>query len=147
MMLLKLGVQKKAPELYSLVDELLTLMLNLKLDYTNTFLALTNNSGSEVEKMAEPEFKIWLEKWKNTIKNSGGIKQAKKCMQESNPAFIPRNHLVEEALDAATNGNFNRIEKLLVVLSNPYHYQEKLSYFTIPPPTVFENEYATYCGT
>ena len=68
-------------------------------------------------------------------------------MQESNPAFIPRNHLVEEALDAATNGNFNRIEKLLVALSNPYHYQEKLSYFTIPPPTVFENEYATYCGT
>ena len=147
MMLLKLGIQKKAPELYLLVDELLTLMLKLKLDYTNTFLALTNNTGSEVEKMAEPEFKIWLEKWKNTINNSGGIKQAKKCMQESNPAFIPRNHLVEEALDAATNGNFNRIEKLLVALSNPYHYQEKLSYFTIPPPTVFENEYATYCGT
>ncbi len=147
MMLLKLGIQKKAPELYVLVDELLTLMFTLKLDYTNTFLALTSNTGSEVEKMATPEFKIWLEKWKNTINNSGGIEKARKCMQENNPAFIPRNHLVEEALDAATNGNFNVIEKLLVVLSRPYQYQEKLSHFTIPPPTVFENEYATYCGT
>jgi len=36
---------------------------------------------------------------------------------------------------------------LLVVLRKPYHYQENLNHFTIPPPPVFENEYATYCGT
>lgn len=147
MMLLKLGIEKKAPELYLLVDELLALMRNLKLDYTNTFLALTHDKVTGEGIMAGPEFKPWLDKWKNILNNSNGYEQSKNIMKENNPAFIPRNHLVEEALDSAVNGNLNLIKQLLIVLSKPYHYQENLSHFTIPPHPVFENEYATYCGT
>ena len=147
MMLLKLGMDKKAPELYSLVDELLALMQNLKLDYTNTFLALTHDQVTGEGIMAGPEFKPWLDKWKNTLNHSNLYEKAKTRMKENNPAFVPRNHLVEEALDAAVNGNPDLIKQLLEVLGKPYHYQENLSHFTIPPPPVFEHEYATYCGT
>jgi uncharacterized protein YdiU (UPF0061 family) len=147
MMLLKLGIEEKAPELYSLVDELLELMQNLKLDYTNTFLALTHDKVTGEGIMAGPEFKPWLDKWKSILNNSTGYEQAKTRIKEINPAFIPRNHLVEEALDSAVNGNLDLIKQLLIVLGKPYHYQENLSHFTIPPNPVFENEYATYCGT
>ncbi len=147
MMLLKLGIEKKAPELYLLVDELLALMQNLKLDYTNTFLALTHDKVTGEGTLGGPEFKPWLDKWKNILNHSNLYEQAKTRMKENNPAFVPRNHLVEEALDSAVNGNLDLIKQLLVVLGKPYHYQENLSHFTIPPPPVFENEYATYCGT
>ena len=147
MMLLKLGIEEKSPELYSLVDELLALMQNLKLDYTNTFLALTHDQVTGEGIMAGPEFKPWLDKWKNILNHSNEYEQAKTAMKENNPAFVPRNHLVEEALDAAVNGNLNLLEQLLVVLGKPYHYQENLSHFILPPPPVFENAYATYCGT
>jgi uncharacterized protein YdiU (UPF0061 family) len=147
MMLLKLGIEKKAPELYLLVDELLALMLHLKLDYTNTFRALTHDKVIGEGIMAGPEFKPWLDKWKNILINSDGVEQAKNRMKENNPAFVPRNHLVEEALDAAVNGNLNLLEQLLVVLGKPYHYHENLGLFILPPPLVFENAYATYCGT
>jgi uncharacterized protein YdiU (UPF0061 family) len=147
MMLLKLGIEKKAPELYSLVDELLALMLKLKLDYTNTFLALTQDQGTGEGIMAGPEFKPWLDKWKNILHHSNGVEQAKNRMKENNPVFVPRNHLVEEALETAVNGNLSLFNQLLVVLGKPYHYQENWNHFTIPPPPVFENEYATYCGT
>jgi len=147
MMLLKLGIEKKAPELYSLVDELLALMRHMKLDYTNTFLALTHDQGTGEGIMAAPEIKSWLDKWKDILHNSNGYEQSKTRMKENNPAYIPRNQLVEEALDAAVHGNLGLLNQLLAVLGKPYHYQENLSHYTSPPPPVFENEYATYCGT
>ena len=147
MMLLKLGIERKAPELHSLVDELLALMLQLKLDYTNTFLALTHDQVTGEGIMVNPECKPWLDKWKNILHDSNGVEQAKNRMKENNPAFVPRNHLVEEALDSAVNGNLDLFKQLLVVLSKPYQYQENLSHFILPPPPLFEHEYATYCGT
>ncbi len=147
MMLLKLGIEKKAPELYWLVDELLALMLQLKLDYTNTFLALTHDKVTGEGILAGPEFKPWLDKWKSILNKSNGDEQSKNRMKENNPAFVPRNHLVEEALDAAVTGNLNLLEQLMMVLRKPYHYQENLVHFILPPPPGFDNDYATYCGT
>lgn len=147
MMLLKLGIEQQSTELNILVNELLTLMTNLKLDYTNTFLSLTYDIIELNSPMDEPEFQTWLDKWKKTIESSTGFEKAKKVMIENNPAFIPRNHLVEEALDLAVTGNNELITQLLSVLSKPYQYQEDLKHFTTPPPEVFENRYATFCGT
>ena len=147
MMLLKLGIESKSPEAYVLVDELLDLMRKLKLDYTNTFLGLIHETLSEDGLMNGPEFRSWLAKWKNTIDSGKGFEQAKRLMTQNNPAFIPRNHLVEESLDQAVGGDFTSINKLLEVLREPYHYQKNLAQFTIPPQVSFESEYATYCGT
>lgn len=147
MMLHKLGIQNFSRDIYPLVDELLALMVALKLDYTNTFLVLTQDNIMLDSPMNRPDFKSWLDKWKHIIRNSTGVEQARKMMKENNPTFIPRNHLVEEALKMAVDGNLNLFEQLLNVLKNPYQYQENLRHLNFPPPADFENSYATFCGT
>lgn len=148
MMLLKLGIETPKPTLYPLVDELLRLMQNDQLDYTNTFLTLANEfvgTGTDFKKEAIPQH--WIDGWKNNFRTSRDFEHAKKVMKATNPAFIPRNHLVEQALEQAVNGNMTPFEQLLRVLKNPYEYMENLSHFAIPPSDLFEKQYATFCGT
>ena len=147
MMLQKLGIINGSTDLYPLVDELIALMQALKLDYTNTFFDLTEEGILGDSRMNGHEFKPWLVKWKNTINETVGLDKARKIMSAYNPAFIPRNHLVEEALNDAADGNFIPFEKLLEVVKNPYHFEESLIHFTSSPTQVFERNYATYCGT
>lgn len=67
-------------------------------------------------------------------------------MRSSNPAVIPRNHRVEEALEAATEDeDFSVMEQLLEVLSNPYAYSAEQDEYCIVPNTI--TPYRTYCGT
>lgn len=147
MMLLKLGIENNSPENYSLVNELLALMKGLKLDYTNTFLALTHDHIEAGSPMDTADFKNWLGNWESLIQNSCGMAKAREIMKTQNPAFIPRNYLVEEALEKAIEGNLEPFNQLLNVLQKPYHFEESLSHFTLPPPLEFENSYATFCGT
>ncbi len=146
-MLNKLGFEINNPELYVLVDEFLELMKKLKMDYTNTFRALSQDIGSDISPINRPEFKPWLEKWRDAINNSCGIQNAKQLMITQNPVFIPRNHLVEQALDQAVNGDLTLIEKLLGVLSQPYQNNNDLDDFKQPSSLEFEIRYKTFCGT
>ncbi|CAM5425424.1 Protein adenylyltransferase SelO OS=Lysinibacillus sphaericus OX=1421 GN=selO PE=3 SV=1 [Lysinibacillus sphaericus] len=68
-------------------------------------------------------------------------------MRDTNPAVIPRNHRVEEALEAAvTRGDYRVMDKLLQVLSQPYaHLAEQAAYATLPAPS--NCPYQTFCGT
>jgi len=147
MMLNKIGINKNDKALYSLVDELLDLMKNLELDYTNTFWTLSQEVLSDNNQMNNSKFKSWLKKWNNNIEKLDNIKQAKSLMRKYNPVVIPRNHLVEQAIEEAVNGNTNSYQKFLSVLSNPYQYKEELKKFMMPPSENFENSYKTYCGT
>jgi uncharacterized protein YdiU (UPF0061 family) len=63
--------------------------------------------------------------------------------QKTNPAVIPRNHLVEEALSAAEHGDFAPTHSLLDALRNPFNFHEKFS----PPPKQPHCKYKTFCGT
>lgn len=146
-MLNKLGFVSNKPELYLLVDELFDLMEKLKMDYTNTFWALSQELSMEDSPINRSDFKPWLLKWKDAINNSCGMQQAKQLMKTHNPVFIPRNHIVEQALDEAVNGNLSLFEKLLGVLSQPYQYQNNLRDFMKPSNTDFEMSYQTFCGT
>lgn len=148
-MLDKLGIEIKTKEDRSLVDELLAIMQQQKLDYTNTFAALS----SEIETLTEtlsgyPSMVPWLEKWKSSIlKNPEGLAAAKKLMSSYNPVFIPRNHKVEEALDEACSGNFNSLNVLVNLLRSPYRFQADFLDFMQAPSGEFENNYQTFCGT
>lgn len=146
-MLNKIGIERNNPEFYALVDELLVLMKNLELDYTNTFLALAQDIDLEENPTNRSEFKPWLEKWKDTIDQSNGMIGAKQLMKMHNPVFIPRNHLVEQALNEAVEGNFTLFERLLGVLSNPYQHQPNENSFMLPADLSFERNYQTFCGT
>ena len=74
----------------------------------------------------------------------------RKCLrndENNNPSIIPRNHRVEEALEAAvTNGDYSIMEKLLEALANPYAYSTDQEDYCAPPaPT--NRPYRTFCGT
>ena len=67
-------------------------------------------------------------------------------MNRSNPIYIPRNHLVEEALAAATAGDLNPLRQLLAAVSAPYDERPGLERYALPAPEDF-GEYRTFCGT
>jgi uncharacterized protein YdiU (UPF0061 family) len=146
-MLNKIGIETNNPKLYWLVDELLDLMKRLKMDYTNTFWDLSQEISSEDSPKNNSDFKPWLEKWKNTIDNSCERRQAIQLMNTHNPVFIPRNHLVEQALDEAVNGNLSLFLQLFSIVSHPYQYQHSLDKFMKPSDSDFERSYQTFCGT
>ena len=67
-------------------------------------------------------------------------------MDRSNPVYIPRNHLVEEALSAATAGDLNPLQQLLIAVSAPYDERPGLERYAEPAPEG-SGDYRTFCGT
>ena len=120
------------------IKELLDWMHGNKADYTNTFRDLMNeNLNSPIYK--NEEFQAWYTKFikKNPDKN---------IMKQYNPVLIPRNHKVEEVLEAAHQNNLDPLHQLLEVLEHPYEENSKASEYQKPAP-VTENLYQTFCGT
>lgn len=145
-MLKKIGLENQLENTF-LWDELLQIMEKHEMDFTNTFLYLTHNITINDIFSNNEAFKNWEENWKKTIDNSTGIEKAKTLMQESNPVVIPRNLLVEKALDHAENGNMDLFNLLLKIISNPYQYQENYKDFFKPPDIEEDKSFQTYCGT
>ncbi|MNJ51804.1 hypothetical protein D3C77_471190 [compost metagenome] len=117
-------------------------------DYTNTFRALTFGSWRDAALFEDTEFEPWLQRWQSRLDRQEESKEAsQQRMRDSNPAVIPRNHRVEEALEAAEkNGDYSVLERLLSVLANPYaHTAEQEEYCKLPEPS--QRPYRTYCGT
>lgn len=144
----KLGLGNEETEDESLIDALLDMMQRHEADYTNTFLALTFDRPEATALSCVPEFSAWQERWQGRLaRQPEGKASSKRLMQASNPAVIPRNHRVEEALEAAVEqGDYTVMERLLSVLSKPYaHTPEPDDYYTGPSEST--RRYRTYCGT
>ncbi|WP_411833982.1 protein adenylyltransferase SelO [Neobacillus niacini] len=143
----KLGLFNEEEQDKSLIKDLLDMMQKHNTDYTNTFRALTLNKPEEIILHGTPEFTEWLERWNTRRDRQEESKESSiQLMRNSNPAVIPRNHRVEEALEAANNGDYSVLERLLEVLSNPYAYsEEQLEYTILPGPS--PRPYRTFCGT
>ena len=144
----KLGIFGEESEDLSLVQELLNRMQKYKADYTNTFLALTRNQLEDQVLYESPEFTEWYKEWQERLGRQQETKdEAYELMKKSNPAVIPRNHRVEEALEAAVeHGDYSVMERLLKVLASPYaHSDEQKEYSTLPKPS--SCPYRTFCGT
>ena len=147
MMLKKIGFHCNDIMLYPLIDELLQIMKNLKLDYTNTFYLLCKDNLNINQISCSPNFVQWQKKWRTNILKKKTLKEAKELMKKQNPVFIARNHLVDEAIKNAVNGNIEPYNKLLEILSKPYQYRNGLDKFLRPPTQKFEECFQTYCGT
>ncbi len=144
----KLGLLDEEPEDAMLVKDLLDMMQEYEVDYTNTFIALTFDKMDGVDLFTTPEFTEWKDRWQARRDRQGVSADASmQLMRNSNPAVIPRNHRVEEALEAAEeDGDLQVMDKLLAVLANPYaHTPDQAEYATPPPPS--EGPYQTFCGT
>lgn len=143
----KLGLFNQEGDDESLVGDLLTMMEKHKADYTNTFLALTFGRKEDTDLFVSKEFEQWFARWQSRLKRQEETKaSSEQLMRNSNPAVIPRNHRVEEALEAAEHEDYSVMKKLLDVLANPYaHTAEQVEYAKLPEPS--SCPYKTFCGT
>ncbi|SFC85855.1 Uncharacterized conserved protein YdiU, UPF0061 family [Bacillus sp. OV322] len=143
----KLGLFNEEEDDQALIEDLLSMMHEYKADYTNTFRALTLDNLEDIEMFGAEEFAKWQAAWKGRLERQAeSAHSSKELMKSSNPAIIPRNHRVEEALEAANQGDYSVMEKLLKALSNPYDYSPELEEYTKLPETT-NCAYQTYCGT
>ncbi|ADU28759.1 protein adenylyltransferase SelO [Evansella cellulosilytica] len=145
----KLGIINDEADDERLIEELLMLMQQHSADFTNTFRALTLDKIEGMALFETDAFKKWYERWKARIgRQEEPISASIALMKKSNPAVIPRNHLVEEALDAAVeDGDYAVMERLLHVLEKPFDYTLEKEKFTAPAPPEVSCNYKTFCGT
>ncbi|UOF91224.1 YdiU family protein [Fodinisporobacter ferrooxydans] len=143
----KLGIFDEDAQDETLIKNLLQLMQKYGADYTNTFLALTFENLDDTVLFDSTEFKQWHEQWQIRRNRQKELKASShELMRKSNPAVIPRNHRVEEALEAAERGDISVMKRLLDVLSSPYaHSPEQAEYAALPERT--GQPYRTFCGT
>ena len=128
----------------SLVDELLVLLQKDHVDFTSFFRAL----GAAARGDAAPArnlfldlagFDGWADRWRALAPDAD-------AMDRVNPVHIPRNHRVEEALDAATAGDLGPLNSLLDAVSTPFVERPGLERYAAPAPQDF-GAYRTFCGT
>lgn len=149
-MRLKLGILNDEKEDETLIGELLEIMNKYKSDFTNTFVALTEDSFQKLDSSGifkSEEFKGWKNKWKSRIQRpDSSLEIIKKTMKNNNPTIIPRNHQVEKALESAVKGDLKNYNSLLKALSAPYDYHRVNQEYMVSPKTS-NVPYKTFCGT
>jgi len=119
----------------SLSEDLLNLLKDSRADYTSFFRALSDNP----ERLDVAGIDEWIPRWRALNPDAA-------LMNQTNPLYIPRNHLVEEALTAATAGDLNPLGQLLVAVSAPFTERPGLERYALPAPEDF-GDYRTFCGT
>lgn len=151
----KLGLLGEQPGDLQLVESLLELMRASRADYTNTFRAL-NEAAADAGAMTRVRasfsdaaaFDAWAMAWKSRLDSEGesGVQRAR-CMREANPAYIPRNHRVEQVIRAAVDrADFAPFSALLEVLERPFDERPEHAGYALPPGPG-ERVLQTFCGT
>jgi len=148
----KLGLADGQPEDGELIDDLLALAHAQRVDFTSFFRALSSSvlgDGARARSLlADPSaFDAWSERWRARLSSQAGDPRAiAEAMNRVNPVYIPRNHLVEEALAAANAGELGPFRRLLDVLAQPFDERPGLEPYAAPAPPSF-GAYRTFCGT
>jgi uncharacterized protein YdiU (UPF0061 family) len=148
----KLGLADGAGEDDALVADLLGLLQAQAVDFTACFRALAASAlgdpGPARSLFAEPvAFDAWSERWRDELSTQPADPETvAAAMDRVNPAYIPRNHEVEEALAAAGAGELEPFECLLDVLARPFDQRPGLERYARPAPPSF-GAYRTFCGT
>ena len=144
----KLGLINQEADDKALVEDLLDCMHRHRADFTNTFRDLASGSLPKASLFQAHGFKQWFERWQDRLKRQPDSWEAsRQLMNTHNPAIIPRNHRVEEALEAASErADLSVMENLLGILSHPFQdAPEQAAYRQPAPPSA--SPYRTYCGT
>ena len=125
-----------------LVTDLLDLMTAQRVDYSTFFRALASGG------LEDPAFAGWIERWSARLGETGDDRASvAAAMNGVNPVYVPRNHLVEEALTAATAGDLEPFDRLVDVLSQPFRERPGLERYALPADADFAAGYQTFCGT
>ncbi|MFA6600587.1 MAG: YdiU family protein [Candidatus Omnitrophota bacterium] len=151
----KIGLKQGQPEDLPLIQDLLTLMKGHQADYTLSFRALCGGIDEKFDAAAlrilfsnSGEFDQWLIRWRRRLVGEGKpASEIAEKMLRVNPAFIPRNHRVEQAIEAAVEQHdLSKMAHLIEVLSRPYDDQPANAEY-MNPPKPEERVTQTFCGT
>jgi uncharacterized protein YdiU (UPF0061 family) len=127
-----------------LADDWLEILHGNHVDWTSGFRALSAAAHGDGEPLRGLVLDLaavddWLARWRALEPDAAG-------MERTNPLYIPRNHLVEEALDAATASDLAPFERLVDVVRHPFEQRPGWERYAVPAPDDF-GHYVTYCGT
>lgn len=152
----KLGLRTEAPDDVDLIKALLETMQHGKADFTLLFrrlsdgvVALPQSGQAARELFADPaEFDDWQSRWHERLAQEAlPADERQRAMLRVNPLFIPRNHRVEAAIEAAVEeGDLAPFEELITVLAKPFEEQPGRERYALPP-AAHERVMATFCGT
>ncbi len=142
----KIGLSGAEADDTALIHQLLDRMATTGADFTNTFRALGGNAARD--QFADPAaFDQWETAWQARLARDDRAPDARKAaMEAANPAVIPRNHRVEEAIRAGLAGDFGLFERLLGIVTRPFVETPENSAFRRPPARG-EEVRRTFCGT
>jgi uncharacterized protein YdiU (UPF0061 family) len=129
-----------------LADAFLAAMEGQGADWTLAFRHLAAAAGGDetflrAQFAAPAALDAWLPRWRAALAPDAAAR-----MRAANPLVIPRNHLVEEALAAATDGDMAPFDALLAQVTAPYADRPGRERFALPAPAGF-GRYTTFCGT
>lgn len=131
----KVGLSDGGDDELTLVQDLLSRMADNQADFTRTFRGLID--GSARDEFVDPTaFDAWAKDWRGDVD----------IMRAANPAFIPRNHRIEEAIQAGVAGDYAPFERLVEVLSRPFDDQPENAELQ-SPPSEQQMVRQTFCGT
>jgi len=127
-----------------LVQDLLDLLTRHRPDHTTFFRALAaaaRGDRAPVQEVVGDAAAVdgWLVRWLALDPDAA-------AMDRVNPVYVPRNHLVEEALTAATGGDLGPLERLLEAVDAPFDERPGFERYAAPAPEDF-GPYQTFCGT
>nr|CAD6421282.1 YdiU family protein [Rhizobium sp. Q54] len=149
----KLGLSGEEEGDGELVQALLSAMQEGEADFTLTFRRLCDVAAGAGEEAFLSSFKernqatTWLETWRARLERERGSQEERSAaMRAVNPAIIPRNHKVEEALAAANYGDLSFFNRLLAAVERPYEDRPEFEAYTVPPKPE-ERVLQTFCGT
>ncbi len=145
----KLGLSRAEDRDRELIEDLLAAMQSQGVDFTMLFRALAQAlRGDTAAVHALFDVAPWLGRWVARLEREEADSEATaRAMDGVNPIYIPRNHKVEEALQAAAgSSDYEPFKKLLAVLESPFDQREGLNEYEGPAPEGF-GPYKTFCGT
>ncbi|WP_137144914.1 YdiU family protein [Mycolicibacterium sp. CR10] len=142
----KLGVpDAPADAVAPLIEELLPQLQQSRVDHTLFYRRLSAAARGDAEPVRGEfvdlaTFDAWLARWL-------ALGPDPEAMDRVNPVYIPRNHLVEEALTAATAGDVAPLERLLDAVRSPFAERPGFERYAEPAEKEFSASFQTFCGT
>ncbi|NOR51656.1 MAG: hypothetical protein GQ470_03465, partial [Gammaproteobacteria bacterium] len=139
----KLGLTETHDDDESMIDELLEMMQQGSVDFTNLFRSLSNFNPHHVDDnnylrdqfIDRERFEQWTKLYAHRLVTEGRDDALRKtAMDIVNPKYVLRNHLVQRAIELAESGDYSEIHRLHEILNHPFLEQTLPSYYAAPPP-------------
>ncbi|MGH7327814.1 MAG: protein adenylyltransferase SelO, partial [Polyangiaceae bacterium] len=145
----KIGLEKEKPGDFELAMDLLACLAKEAVDFTILFRTLASGDAKKVAALfSDPApFRAWADRWRARLAEENATPESRsEAMRRANPAYIPRNHRVEQAIAAAIENDFAPFETLVRVLAHPFDDQPDAAHLA-EAPLASERVRQTFCGT